>query len=116
MSGNGSDFNFTVKCDTAANWATANPVLLKGQQGYEVDTGKSKYGDNSSSWSLLPYAESISPKEVFNTAFAGLPAANSVSKGTTLFITDKSNNGSDGLPAYSDGTNWRYYYDNSIVT
>ena len=40
---------------TAAEWTTANPVLLAGEAGYETDTGKWKLGNGSSAWSALIY-------------------------------------------------------------
>jgi hypothetical protein len=42
--------------DTAAQWTSVNPVLLEGEIGIESDTGKFKFGDNSSNWNDLPYA------------------------------------------------------------
>ena len=42
---------------TAAAWAEANPVLLKGEIGVEVDTRRFKFGDGLTSWSDLPYAD-----------------------------------------------------------
>ena len=41
---------------TAADWATANPVLAEGEPGYEKDTKNLKIGDGVTSWNLLPYA------------------------------------------------------------
>ena len=40
---------------TAAQWTSANPVLLSGEVGYESDTGKSKVGDGVKKWSALEY-------------------------------------------------------------
>lgn len=40
---------------TAAEWTAANPVLAKGEVGYESDTTYSKLGDGSSTWNNLPY-------------------------------------------------------------
>lgn len=34
-----------LKYDTAANWATKNPVLLAGEAGIESDTLLGKVGD-----------------------------------------------------------------------
>jgi lysophospholipase L1-like esterase len=39
--------------DTAANWATANPVLRQGEEGYVLDTGDRKLGDGSTPWIAL---------------------------------------------------------------
>jgi hypothetical protein len=46
--------------DTAAEWASVNPVLLSGEIGIESDTGKFKFGDDVSTWNTLPYASGTS--------------------------------------------------------
>lgn len=48
---------FKVRRDTAAIWASVNPVLRLGEPGYETDTRKVKYGDDVSAWNDLPYAK-----------------------------------------------------------
>lgn len=44
-----------TRTDTATNWTSANTVLQAGEQAYESDTGKTKFGDGSTAWSSLPY-------------------------------------------------------------
>jgi hypothetical protein len=44
-----------LRADTAANWATNNPVLLANELGRETDTGKIKIGNGSTAWSSLAY-------------------------------------------------------------
>ena len=44
-----------LRNDTAANWKSANPTLLKGEAGYETDTQKLKFGDGVTAWNALPY-------------------------------------------------------------
>lgn len=44
-----------LRNDTANNWTTNNPVLLKGEIGLESDTGKYKIGDGTSNWQALSY-------------------------------------------------------------
>lgn len=44
--------------DTAANWASVNPVLAQGEMGIEDDTRKFKFGDGTTAWANLPYASS----------------------------------------------------------
>lgn len=44
-----------LRHDTAANWTSANPVLLEGEVGLELDTLKQKVGDGSTAWNSLPY-------------------------------------------------------------
>lgn len=41
--------------DNAAVWAEKNPVLLEGEPGLELDTGKIKIGDGVSAWNALLY-------------------------------------------------------------
>lgn len=45
----------TLAADTAANWTTADPQLLKDQLCLERDTGKMKIGDGTKKWSKLSY-------------------------------------------------------------
>ena len=40
---------------SAADWATANPVLAAGELGYESDTGQIKIGNGSTAWNVLSY-------------------------------------------------------------
>ncbi len=47
-----------LRNDTASNWVTSNPVLLKGELGIEIDTGKMKVGDGATAWSTLSYLTS----------------------------------------------------------
>ena len=44
-----------LKYDTAANWATKNPVLLAGEVGIESDTLLGKVGDGKKAWQQLEY-------------------------------------------------------------
>lgn len=50
-----------IRNGTAAEWATANPVLLLGEMGLENDTTKIKFGNGVTSWNSLPYAASGTP-------------------------------------------------------
>jgi hypothetical protein len=42
---------------TASEATVANPILLKGEEGYETDTRRRKVGDGTSVWTSLPYQE-----------------------------------------------------------
>ena len=44
-----------IRRGTASQWTTANPVLLAGEMGLELDTKKFKFGDGASTWSALEY-------------------------------------------------------------
>jgi len=49
------DSKIQLRNDTAANWKAANPVLLKGEVGIEIDTRKMKIGDGISTYTALKY-------------------------------------------------------------
>lgn len=44
-----------LRRDTAANWTTANPILLQGEPAFEYDTQRLKFGDGTTNYNLLPY-------------------------------------------------------------
>lgn len=45
-----------IRRDTSINWTANNPVLALGEPGLETDTFIIKYGDGSTAWNSLPYA------------------------------------------------------------
>lgn len=45
-----------LRNDTAENWTARNPVLLKGEMGVEIDTGKIKIGNGTDDWKTLKYS------------------------------------------------------------
>ena len=47
---------FRVRSGTAAAWASANPVLLSGEPGFETDTGTLRVGDGVTAFTSLPVA------------------------------------------------------------
>ena len=44
-----------LRNDTKDNWSGANPILAKGEIGFEHDTYKFKIGNGVSSWNGLEY-------------------------------------------------------------
>jgi hypothetical protein len=50
-----SNVRIRIRRDTAANWASVNPVLLGAELGYETDTQKLKIGDGATAWNSLAY-------------------------------------------------------------
>ena len=50
-----STVTLMIRRGTATEWATLNPLLAKGEQGYETDSHKMKIGDGVTPWSGLPY-------------------------------------------------------------
>jgi hypothetical protein len=47
-----------ARTDTSSSWSSLNPILAKGQSGYEINTGKLKIGDGTTSWNNLGYVTS----------------------------------------------------------
>lgn len=99
-----------IKRDIAASWTVGNPVLGMGEFGYETDTSRIKVGDAGTPWAGLSYLGQTSPTFSPGYTFAALPSA-SLNTRSTVFVTDQA-----GVPAYSDGTDWRYYSSNLVVT
>lgn len=46
---------FQFKRGTANEWKTLNPILLEGEPGFELNTGKLKIGDGHTAWNDLNY-------------------------------------------------------------
>jgi hypothetical protein len=95
-----------VRRDTAANWTSTNPTLASGEAGLETDTGRFKYGNGSSTWTALAYANgggAIPQSQVtsLTTDLAGKsPLAGSTSittVGTVTNATSPTAAGSTGL-------------------
>lgn len=68
-----------IRRDTSINWAANNPVLALGEPGLETDTFIVKYGDGSTSWNNLPYAN-IDSLSDFTTS--------DLSEGSNLYYTN----------------------------
>lgn len=52
-----------LRRDTAANWATNNPVLAQGEIGLETDTQQFKIGDGTLAWAALSYGGMVGPAQ-----------------------------------------------------
>lgn len=50
------NIHIQLRNDKAENWTTKNPVLLKGEMGVEIDTGKIKIGNGTDHWTTLKYS------------------------------------------------------------
>jgi hypothetical protein len=47
-----------VRVDLSSSWSSLNPILSRGQSGYETDTDNLKIGDGITSWNDLDYVTS----------------------------------------------------------
>lgn len=68
-----------IRRDTSTNWEANNPVLAIGEPGLETDTFIIKYGDGSSAWNDLPYANIDSLADFTTT---------DLREGTNLYFTN----------------------------
>jgi len=48
----------------ADRWTSINPTLALGEMGIETDTRKFKFGDGTTAWNALPYANSGSSGDI----------------------------------------------------
>ena len=84
-----------LRRDSAASWASVNPILAQGEPGAETDTGKLKIGDGVTRWNLLSYVQ---------------PDANTA--GTeNLWLASIADCGSLHIKTSKDGLNWTRAFD-----
>ena len=72
-----------LRNDLATARTTANPVLLRGEIGIEIDTNKFKIGDGTKTWSALSYVGT----QVVVTGEGEVITGASVSADGTLTLT-----------------------------
>lgn len=66
---------FQLRGDTAAKWASINPILKAKEPALETDTLLVKYGDGTSTWNDLPYAALNLPAVLAAYANGDLPSS-----------------------------------------
>ena len=72
---------FQLRRGNASVWEKNNPILARGEPGFEIDTNRLKIGDGSTPWIDLKY---IGESEVYNAEthydFPSLGRANTIYK------------------------------------
>lgn len=94
----------THRTGDAAQWTAANPILEKGELGYESDTYQMKLGDGQKTWSQLPYAGAASlPSgqqrtaiEIFNNQTSATAGNDRVPFAGKIYIADPTIVGANG--------------------
>lgn len=73
-----------IRHDTKENWLLANPTLLNGEMGIEIDGSKYniKFGDGSTAWQDLPYAYNL------DQILAQIPQGGAVYKLTKMSLEE----------------------------
>lgn len=70
---------------TKAQWTAANPVLAAGEQGFEINTNRTKIGDGLTPWSGLTYfVDEASVVDLFRST--NQPITTDTSVGTRVFV------------------------------
>ena len=102
-------------CYTAAEWATVNPVLRVGEEGFETDTGAFKKGDGVTAWNALSYSNTGRTSGVINDI--GSPGG--AGFGTGVAPESSLPSGMTALYGHADPTHDHYgnyqYVDGSIM-
>lgn len=57
---------FQLRRGTAGKWASNNPILARGEPGFEIDTNRLKIGDGVTDWNNLEYIGENGYSGVFN--------------------------------------------------
>lgn len=115
MSGS-DDITFQFRRDTAADWATKNPVLGPGEPAIENDTNKFKLGDGRSRWSELEYfIDKTSIQDLIESFLDNLDhgvvaTQTQLDVGIVNHIT-----AANPHPAYDDGVPFTLLYENAKV-
>lgn len=66
MANNTIDTRIILKNDSTANWTSKDPVLLKGEVGFDLDLGIFKVGDGIKKWSEITVTYS-NLQDILNT-------------------------------------------------
>lgn len=85
-----STVRIQVRRGTAADWTSVNPVLAAGELGVESDTNLFKFGNGSTAWTALAYANKNNA-EVIEIAQDAIDAALSLGAGLTKSYNDGTN-------------------------
>lgn len=84
-----------LRRDSAADWASVNPVLADGEVGLESDSGLVKYGNGTAEWADLAYTTAASVKTKVQNA-----TGSSIPKGSVVYISGA--NGDNPLITLAD--------------
>jgi hypothetical protein len=79
-----------IRRDTAANWASNNPILSAGEFGLESDTQKIKVGNGSTNWASRPYIN-VLPSDLAELSQDAVNTALTAGNGITKEYDDLNN-------------------------
>jgi len=114
-----STVRIQVRRGTASQWTSANPVLEAGEMGFESDTKYLKFGDGTTAWTSLAYANDPGIANLTSTltgyveitdigaisGVAGLDASkNLIVPGSSIVIEGATDNAFETTLAVTDPT------------
>lgn len=79
-----------LRRDTAANWASSNPVLAQGEPGYDLTHNRLKIGNGTTPWNSLDWTTGTADISDFGEGFS-LTATNKIVT-NKLYSTNQTNN------------------------
>jgi hypothetical protein len=85
-----STVRIQVRRGTASQWTSVNPILAAGEMGVESDTNLFKFGNGSSTWTALAYANN-SDVAIGEISQDAINAALSLGAGLTKSYNDGTN-------------------------
>jgi len=88
-----------LRRDTAANWASNNPILAQGEPALETDTQRFKIGDGSTVWASLPYQQQTYT-HTQGAAATGWYISHNLLKFPAVTVVDSSGNLVEGAIQY----------------
>lgn len=92
MANNTIDTRIILKNDSTANWTSKDPVLLKGEVGFDLDLGIFKVGDGNKKWSEITVTYS-NLQDILKTVDEKIQEAVGDLHQTQIFEADVENGG-----------------------
>jgi hypothetical protein len=108
-----STVRIQVRRGTASQWSSVNPILAAGEMGVESDTNLFKFGNGSSTWSALAYANN-SDVAIGEISQDAVNAALSMGSGLTKTYNDGAN--TITISVDSDVVALKSYVDSQITS
>jgi hypothetical protein len=95
---------------TASQWTAANTLLAQGELGLEIDTGKLKIGDGTTTWTSLAYYSAGSDAVTSVNGHTGTVVLTAADVGAIATETDPVYTASSWYSTTNNATNWDTAY------
>lgn len=102
-----------IRRGTAVSWSSVNPILLAGEQGFEVDTRRYKIGDGMTRYNNLEYY--VPADELRALIDQALVEVGAGDNAVSPVEFEEHVNSDTPHPAYDNGPNLLLLYQNAKV-